>query len=50
MTMIRSKNSTHELPIYGRSTILGLGIFFRMELQWNYDMPDLWWGHILFLY
>jgi hypothetical protein len=44
MTMTRSKNST----LCGRSMILGHTIFFRMELQWNSDMFDIYEGHILF--
>jgi hypothetical protein len=47
MTMTRSKNSTFELRICGRSMILGCTIFFRLELQWTSDMPDMYEGHIL---
>jgi hypothetical protein len=46
--MTRSKNSTFELCIYGRSMILGHTVFFRMELQWNSDMSNMYEGHILF--
>jgi hypothetical protein len=49
MTMTRSKNSTFELCICGRSMISGHTIFFRMELQWTSDMSDMYEGHILFL-
>jgi hypothetical protein len=48
MTMTRSKNSTFELRICGRSIILGHTIFFKLELQWNSDMSDIYEGHILF--
>jgi hypothetical protein len=48
MTMTRSKNSTFKLRICGRSMILGCTIFFRMELHWNFDMSDMYEGHILF--
>jgi hypothetical protein len=49
MTMIRSKNSTCKLLISGQYMILRHTIyFFIIELQWNFDMSDLWWGHILF--
>jgi hypothetical protein len=34
MTMIRSKNSTFEMHIYGRSMILGCTIFFS---RWSYN-------------
>jgi hypothetical protein len=49
MTMTRSKNSTFELRIYSRSIISGRTIFFRMELQWTFNMSDMYEGHILFL-
>jgi hypothetical protein len=48
MTMTKSKNSTFELHICGRSMVLGRIVFFSMELQWNSDMPDMYEGHILF--
>jgi hypothetical protein len=48
MTMIRSKNSTFELCICGRSMILGCTLFFRMELQWTSDMSNMYEGNILF--
>jgi hypothetical protein len=48
MTMTRSKNSTFELHICGRSIILGHTIFFKLELQWNSDMSGIYEGHILF--
>jgi hypothetical protein len=48
MTMTRSKNSTFELRICGWSIILGRTVFFRMELQWNSDISDMYEGHILF--
>jgi hypothetical protein len=41
MTMTSSKNSILELHICGQSIILGCTIFFRMELQWNSDMSDM---------
>jgi hypothetical protein len=42
MTMIGSKNLTFELCICGQPMILGCTIFFRMELQWNSDMSDIY--------
>jgi hypothetical protein len=48
MTMTRSKNSTFELRICGWSIILGHTVFFRMELQWNSDISDMYEGHVLF--
>jgi hypothetical protein len=48
MTMTTSKNSTLELYICGRSTILEHTKIFRMELQWNSDMSDMFEGHNLF--
>jgi hypothetical protein len=45
----KSKSSTFELRICGRSMILGHTIFFRMELQWNSDMSDMYERHNLFL-
>jgi hypothetical protein len=49
MTMTRSENSTSELRICGQPMVLGCTIFFRMELQWNSNMNDMFKGHILFL-
>jgi competence transcription factor ComK len=48
MTMTRSKNSTFELRICGRSMILRRTIFFRMEVQWTSDMSNMYEGNILF--
>jgi hypothetical protein len=48
MTMTRSKNSTFELHICGRSMILGCTVFFQDELQWTSNMSDMYEGHILF--
>jgi hypothetical protein len=48
MTMTRSTNSAFELRICGRYMILERTLFFRMELQWNSDMSDMFQGHNLF--
>jgi hypothetical protein len=49
MTMTRSKNSTFEMRICGRSMILGCIVFFRMELQWTSDMSDMYRTHLFFV-
>jgi hypothetical protein len=48
MTMTRSKNSTFEMRICGRSKILRHIVFFRMELHWTSNMSNMYDGNILF--
>jgi hypothetical protein len=50
MTMTGSKKFNIQVGyLWSVHDFRAYNIFFRMELQWNFDMSTMYEGHILFL-